>query len=72
VGTGFIVTHDGIICTCFHVIGENEHNIYENIQVYFPQTKQTVPVTILTEENRKRQYIDPINDIAFLKLSKDD
>lgn len=47
--------------------------VHDNIQVYFPQTKQTISATTLIKENEnKEQYLDLINDIAFLKLFEDD
>src|SRR5215831_12452081 len=76
IGTGFIVTDDCIICTCHHVIGDlDSKKVYDApIQVYFPQTKRTISATILVSEEteNKEQYLDPINDITFLKLSEDD
>src|SRR5215831_21401238 len=73
IGTGFVVTDDGIICTCYHVIGDLEsEKVYDNIQVYFPQTKQTISATILKENGNKERCFDPTNDIAFLKLFEDE
>ena len=52
IGTGFIVTDDGIICTCYHVIGDlQEQEIYKDIKIYFPSTKQTVSGNILLKDN---------------------
>ncbi|HSF50272.1 MAG TPA: serine protease, partial [Nitrososphaeraceae archaeon] len=75
VGTGFIVTDDGIICTCYHVIGDlQEQELYKDIKIYFPNTKQTVPATILLKDQKEKKEVcaDPINDIAFLRISKED
>ena len=74
VGTGFIVTDEGIICTCYHVVGDlNTKTFYDNIQVYFPNTKQTVSGNILLKDDNKtkEQYTDPKNDIAFLQISRE-
>jgi len=74
-GTGFIVTDDGIICTCFHCISNNESNeVSEDIHVYFPNTGQTSLASILIEDKNegKEKCVDPIEDIAFLQLSKKD
>ena len=69
IGTGFIVTDDGIICTCYHVIeSQIEIDIYSDIVVYFPQTEQYVKAIILKDEKNNEPYIDTINDIAFLQI----
>ena len=72
VGSGFIVTDDGIICTCYHVVGNlKEQEFYKDIQVYFPQTTQPIPANILLNNDNKKEYTDPINDIAFLQISEE-
>jgi GTPase SAR1 family protein len=73
IGTGFIVTNDGIICTCFHNIGDLDNKeVYNDINVYFPETKQKVKATVLKDEKNSEGYKDPINDIAFLHIQKKD
>ncbi|HEY6659415.1 MAG TPA: serine protease, partial [Nitrososphaeraceae archaeon] len=72
VGTGFIVTEDGIICTCFHNIGDLDNkDVYNDIMVYFPEIEQPVKATILKDE-KNHEYLDTVNDIAFLQIQKKD
>lgn len=73
IGTGFIVTDDGVICTCYHVVGDKDtKELYDNIQVYFPKTEQTVSASFLLKDDNKEPYADAINDISFLQISKQD
>jgi uncharacterized protein YjbI with pentapeptide repeats len=69
IGTGFIATEDGVICTCYHVTGELAlKELYDDIKLYFPSNTLTVSAHILKDE-KDQQYADPVNDIAFLKAS---
>jgi len=63
-GTGVIVTDDGLIVTCYHVL-QNEWNktIYDNVQVYFPSSRD-----IKGSANRLVEFDHPELDIAFLQL----
>jgi uncharacterized protein YjbI with pentapeptide repeats len=64
-GTGVIVTDDGLILTCYHVLGDNENGRFyykDSIDVYFPEADVTKAAYILEE------YNNPELDIAFLKL----
>src|SRR5688500_1309444 len=75
VGTGFIVTNDGINDNCYHIIGDlTTKEIYEDFNIYYPLTKQTVYATLIIESEKKykEKYTDSINDIAFLQISKAD
>jgi S1-C subfamily serine protease len=58
-GSGVIVTDDGLILTCFHII-KNVKSENAKIEVYFPSTKVTNYATIF-ESN-------PSVDVAFLQL----
>ena len=72
VGTGFIVTDDGIICTCFHNVGDlDKKEVYNDIMVYFPEIQQPVKATILKDE-KNFEYVDTVNDITFLQIQKKD
>lgn len=72
VGTGFIVTEDGIICTCYHNVGDlSKKEAYNDILVYFAEIKQPLKATILKDE-KDSEYVDTINDIAFLQIQKKD
>ena len=72
VGTGFIVTDDAIICTCYHLVGDiDTKESYNNIQVYFTNIKQSVSATFLLKDD-DNPCVDPENDIAFLEISKED
>ncbi|MFT4192799.1 MAG: serine protease [Comamonas sp.] len=67
-GTGFLVSHDGVIATTHHVVGSSDANLV----ILAPHTNdinafqdlsdtscRTIPVTI--------KEIDPIRDLALLK-----
>lgn len=71
VGTGFLVCDDDIICTCYHVVGDQDKRTHHDIQVYFPYSKVSVPCEILKNKDGQ-ECVDPDNDIAFLILSKSD
>jgi Trypsin-like peptidase domain len=67
-GTGVIVTDDGLILTCYHVIGDNESKtLYykDAIDIYFPSANITKPATI------EEEYSNPELDVAFLKLNEE-
>jgi len=81
VGTGIIVTpissqapitaveneENGLILTCYHVIGDaNSENetLYDELKVYFPQTKTTLSAEV------KIEYCNPKYDIAFLYVKE--
>ena len=67
-GTGFIVTDDGIVCTCYHVIGDIiSKKVYDDIKVYFTSGKSPLSAHVLKDE-KGQEYADPINDIAFLQV----
>ena len=63
-GTGVIVTDDGLILTCFHVVGDVKNKIikHNSIDVYFPEFKITKSASVIKE------YCDPSIDIAFFKI----
>lgn len=66
VSTGIIVTTNGIILTCYHVVGDIKNKILdEMVDIYFssmPEVKRNAqPI---------EQYCDPKLDIAFLKLQE--
>jgi hypothetical protein len=63
-GTGVIVTDDGLILTCYHVIGEikNKTIKHNSIDVYFPEFKITKSASAVKE------YCDPSIDVAFFKI----
>lgn len=66
-GTGTIVTKDGVIATCFHVIKDKDKNRpYKSVKLYFSpdfdSTKREYYAEVLTDK-RAAKY-----DIAFLQL----
>ena len=66
-GTGTILTTDGVIVTCFHVIKDNDANgPYKSVKLYFSpdfdSTKGEYDVEVLVD-NSGEKY-----DIAFLQL----
>jgi tetratricopeptide (TPR) repeat protein len=60
VGTGVIVTGDGLILTCYHVIKNLDHKT--PVDVYFPSSKVTSHANVVDE------YCNSDLDIAFLQL----
>lgn len=73
VGTGFVVTDDGIICTCYHVIGDSDRQeLYDGIKIYFADSNIGIDGTILVKDKHKEPYVDHDNDVAFLQISKED
>jgi hypothetical protein len=67
-GTGVIITDDGLILTCYHVIGDNKNERFyykDTIGIYFPEAGVTISAYI--EEN----YCNSRLDIAFLRLQKE-
>ena len=79
VGTGIIVTpissqvpmtavgnkENGLILTCYHVIGDvNSETLYDELKVYFPETKTTLSAQVISE------FCNPKYDIAFLYIKE--
>jgi hypothetical protein len=66
-GTGIIVTEDGLILTCYHVIGDHIHkNITQrNVNIYFPSNPNVKGSAEVID-----RFCDPELDIAFLKLKE--
>src|SRR5688572_21236588 len=65
-GTGVIVTDDGLIVTCYHVVGNiKTKTLDKTVDIYFPEIKSIKPADIVEE------YCTPSLDIAFLKLKED-
>src|SRR5215475_6840724 len=64
-GTGVIVTDDGLIITCYHIIGnlKNKTIYFKDVDIYFP----SVP-DIKGHANVLEEYSDASSDIAFLQL----
>jgi hypothetical protein len=63
-GTGFVITDDGLILTCYHVVGNTEEKrlYYEVVNAYFPEAKIAIPAEVAKE------YCNPEIDIAVLRL----
>ncbi len=63
IGSGIIVTDNGLILTCYHVV-ENQRtkDLYKNVFVYFPKSKITKTAEVV------RNYSSKNKDIVFLKL----
>jgi S1-C subfamily serine protease len=68
IGTGVIVTEDGLILTCYHVIGDirNGKPYFKIVDVYFTEDDVTEQAEIVEE------YYKPSLDIAFLRLMGED
>src|SRR5919202_3847994 len=68
IGTGVIVTEDGLILTCYHVIGDIRTGkpYYKTVDVYFTEANVTKQAEIAEE------YCNPSLDVAFLRLQGDD
>jgi hypothetical protein len=69
IGTiGVIVTDDGLILTCYHVIGDirNRTPYYKTVDVYFTEADITKPAEVAEE------YCNPSLDVAFLRLQGQD
>lgn len=66
-GTGIIVTNDGLILTCYHVVGNlNKKTIdFKNVDIYFPSVPNIICHAKVLEE-----YSDYSSDIAFLQLQE--
>jgi serine protease Do len=66
-GTGVSVTDDGLILTCYHVIGDNKNEaLYykESIGIYFPGANVTKAAFV------EESYCNSRLDIALLRLQK--
>jgi uncharacterized protein YjbI with pentapeptide repeats len=62
-GTGIIVTSDGMILTCYHVVGDiKTKTLYKLVDIYFPESKCVIAAYPIQD------YCDPFYDFAFLKL----
>jgi S1-C subfamily serine protease len=63
-GTGVIITNDGVLLTCFHVVGDIKSKTikHNSIDVYFPEFKITKPAQVVKE------YSDPFLDVALFKM----
>jgi S1-C subfamily serine protease len=64
-GTGVIITYDGLILTCYHVIGNimTKTLDYKTIDIYFPSNPNAKGRADVLEK-----YSDSSVDIAFLQL----
>ena len=81
IGTGFLVNTNGLVLTCFHVIGDTKYNSYsyDQVDVYFPKANVTKHAKIITEYSRAHKDVAfltltesmPTENIAVAKLSKD-
>jgi CTP:molybdopterin cytidylyltransferase MocA len=73
-GTGILVTNDGIVATCYHVIGDsNTETIYNNIKIHF-HNSSTYSACLLSKDTELNvdnnvRVCDPLNDIALLKIN---
>lgn len=64
VGTGVIVTDDGLILTCYHVIGDirTKTPYYKTVDIHFHEANITKSAEIV------EGYCNPSLDVAFLRL----
>jgi S1-C subfamily serine protease len=64
-GTGVIVADDGLIVTCYHVVGnlKNKTIDFKDVDIYFPLLPD-----IKAHANTLEDYSDAPSDIAFLQL----
>ena len=76
-GTGTIVTKDGVIATCFHVIKDKDKNRpYESVKLYFSpdfdSTKREYYAEILTDKRMRGMILHFFNYVRshFLTLQK--
>jgi len=60
-GSGFLISKDGYIGTCYHVVKKATINNY-NIEIYFENSKMKKQASI--------KYFDPTKDFAVLKIDK--
>jgi tetratricopeptide (TPR) repeat protein len=62
-GTGVIVTDDGLILTCYHVIGNLKSGTidFKNVDIYFPSVPNI-------EGHANLEYSDVSSDIVILQL----
>src|SRR5215469_6740439 len=60
-GTGVIVTADGLIVTCYHVIEKLDHKVF--VRIYFPSSKVSSHARVVDK------YCNSDLDIAFLQLN---
>ena len=63
-GTGIVVSKEGLVLTCYHVIGNIEDKTldYIAVDIYFPEANVTKPAKVMLE------YCDATLDIGFLML----
>jgi S1-C subfamily serine protease len=68
-GTGFVVTDDGLVVTCRHVIADSKGNLMSSVKVRFhSDSKTNVKFTASPVKEEEGFKDDPSIDIAFLKL----
>src|SRR5919106_568099 len=71
-GTGFIVTDDGLVVTCKHVVTESQNNLVNSVKVRFHSDKnikaEKFKASLVTENQDFRD--DASIDISYLKLDK--
>src|SRR5690348_11003754 len=65
-GTGFIVNSEGLILTCFHVVGDRANNqfSYDNFDIYFPEANITKRAVV------SKELSCALKDVAFLTLEE--
>src|SRR5919112_6487713 len=67
IGTGVIVTDDGLIVTCYHVVGNiKTKTLDKTVDIYFPSAPEINGHADVLEE-----YSDSSLDIAFLQLQEE-
>jgi hypothetical protein len=65
-GTGVIVTDNGLILTCYHVVGNIKTKTLDKaVDIYFPSAPQ-----IKGHANLLEEYCDPELDVALLQLQE--
>ena len=62
-GTGFVITDDGKIATCYHVVGKRYEKEITNLSVKLRFSETEMDGTVIEE------YCDAVNDIAIIKLN---
>jgi S1-C subfamily serine protease len=63
-GTGVIVTDDGLILTCYHIIGnlKNRTLYSKTVDIYLPEGGLSQSADVI------EKYCDPSIDVGFLRL----